>query len=182
MEYVLSGLEWETCVVYLDDITVFSQTFYEHLVRLREELNRIKQTGLKISHEKCFILQKRVSFLGHVVNGEGISPDQGKVETIKSWPIPKTVKDMRAFVSICSYYRKFIKDFAKLAQPLHRLSQQNILFKWDELCNKAFETLKTKLETSPILTYSCLTEFIPDTDASDTCIRAVLSQVSDEER
>ncbi|CAC5421618.1 Retrovirus-related Pol polyprotein from transposon 17.6 [Mytilus coruscus] len=127
MQYILSGLQWEICVNYLDDIIVFSKSFEEHITRLQEVFDRIQLAGLKIAPKKCFIFQKKVSFLGHVVNAEGISPDPIKIEAVQSWPMPTNVKDVRSFLGTCSYYRKFIKDFSKIARPLHRLTEKNNL-------------------------------------------------------
>ena len=167
MEYILSGLQWETCVVYLDDIIVFSRSFEEHISRLEAVFARICKAGLKISPKKCFIFQKQVSFLGHVVNAEGISPDPKKIEAITSWPTPTNVKDVRSFLGTCSYYRKFIKDFGTIARPLHRLTEKSMIFKWNNECDESFKILKECLTTSPILTYPCLEkEYILDTDAS----------------
>ena len=181
MQYILSGLQWEICVVYLDDIIVFSKSFEEHITRLQEVFDRIQLAGLKIAPKKCFIFQKKVSFLGHVVNSDGISPDPIKIEAVQSWPIPANVKDVRSFLGTCSYYRKFIKDFSKIARPLHRLTEKNVIFKWNAECETAFIILKEALITSPILTYPCIDkEFILDTDASGTGVGAVLSQINDE--
>jgi len=111
-------------VVYLDNIIVFSKSFDEHISRLEAVFARICKAGLKISPKNCYIFQKQVSFLGHVVNAEGISPEPIKIGAIKSWPIPTTVKDVGNFLGTCSYYRKFIKDFSKNARPLHRLTEK----------------------------------------------------------
>ncbi|CAC5407022.1 Retrovirus-related Pol polyprotein from transposon 297,Retrovirus-related Pol polyprotein from transposon 17.6 [Mytilus coruscus] len=161
MQYILSGLQWEICVIYLDGIIVFSKSFEEHITRLQEVFDRIQLAGLKIAPKKCFIFQKKVLFLGHVVNAEGISPDPIKIEAVQSWPMPNNVKDVRSFHGTCSYYRKFIKDFSKIARPLHRLPEKNVIFKWNAECETAFNILKKALMTSPILTYSCIDkEFI----------------------
>ena len=181
MEYILSGLQWETCVVYLDDIIVFSKSFDDHVTKLRAVFDRISNACLKIAPKKCSIFQRQVSFLGHVVNAEGVSPDPNKIETIMSWPIPKNVKEIWSFLGTCSYYRKFIQNFAKIANPLHPLTEKNAIFHWNIECDQAFNTLKKALTTSPILTYPCLEkDFIIDTDASGTGIGAVLSQTGDD--
>lgn len=180
MEHILSGLQWETCVVYLDDIIVYSRSFEEHMTRLQDVFTRISNAGLKIAPKKCFLFQRKVSFLGHVVDSEGISPDPVKIEAIKTWPTPTNVKEVRSLLGTCSYYRKFIQDFAKIARPLHRLTEKNLLFRWTTDCEHAFSILKNALTTSPILTYPNMEkEFILDTDASGTGVGAVLSQISD---
>jgi len=100
---------------------------------------------------------------------------------IMSWPIPKNVKEIRRFLGTCSYYRKFIQNFAKIANPLHRLTEKNVIFHWNIECDQAFNTLKKALTTSPILTYPCLEkDFILDTDASGTGVGAVLSQTGED--
>ena len=114
------------------------------------------QRWVEISPKKCYIFQKQVSFLGHVVNAEGISPDPIKLEAINSWPMPTTLKDVRSVLGKCSYYRKFIMDFAKNARPLHRLTDKNMIFKWNTECDESFKILKECLTTSPILKYPCL--------------------------
>ncbi|CAC5366151.1 Retrovirus-related Pol polyprotein from transposon 297,Retrovirus-related Pol polyprotein from transposon 412 [Mytilus coruscus] len=107
---------------------------------------------------------------------EGISPDPIKIEAVQSWP-------MRSFLGTCSYYRKYIKDFSKIARPLHRLTEKNVIFKWNVECETAFHILKKALITSPILTYPCIEkEFILDTDASGTGVGAVLSLINDDDK
>jgi hypothetical protein len=106
--------------------------------------------------QKVLYISKQVSFLGHVVNAEGISPDPIKIEAIKSWPIPTTVTDVRGFLGTCSYHRKFIKDFVEIARPLHRLTEKSMIFKWNTGYDESFKILKEYLTASPILTYPCL--------------------------
>ena len=123
----MTGLNWKTCLIYIDDIIVFADSFESHLERLDEVLSKIASHGLKVSPKKCCLFQKRVTFLGHVVSNEGVAADPEKIETVKSWPSPKTLKDVRSFLGTCSYYRRFIKDFAAIDRPLHRLTEKNCL-------------------------------------------------------
>lgn len=121
-----------------------------------------------------------MKFLGHVVSENGISTDIEKVQAVKEWPTPKTVKEIRSFLGLCSYYRRFIKNFAEIAKPLHQLTEKGKQFLWTEKCEDAFSTLKEKLVSSPILAYPKEEGmFILDTDACDTGIGAVLSQVQE---
>ena len=181
MEYVLAGLNWQTCLIYIDDIIVFADSFESHVQRLHEVLNKLAENGLKVSPKKCHLFQDQVTFLGHVVSRDGVATDPEKVEAIKSWPSPKNIKEVRAFLGTSSYYRKYQKNFASIAKPLHRLTEKNVKFDWTETCEDAFQQLKTLLSTAPVLAYPDMTKpFILDTDASGFGVGAVLSQKSGE--
>ena len=178
MEYVLFGLNWQTCLIYIDDIIIFADSFESHLSRLSEVLDKIASHGLKVSPKKCHLFQEKVSFLGHIVSRDGIATDPMKIETIKTWPIPKNIKGVRSFLGTCSYYRRFIKDFATIAKPLHRLTEKSLRFEWTNECDKSFHELKLALMSSPILGYPDMAKpFILDTDASGYGVGAVLSQL-----
>ena len=178
MEFVLAELQWQTCWVYLDDITVYGRDFDEHLEQLQEVFNRFRQAGLKLKPSKCFLLQSRVPYLGHVMSAEGVSTDPAKIEAVKQWPVPSKVTDVRSFLGLASYYRRFIQDFAEIAAPLHRLTVKSMeKFKWTPECDEAFRVLKEKLVSAPVLAFPCFTEeFVVDCDASDYGRGAVISQ------
>ena len=178
MERVLSSLQWQICLVYIDDIVVFSQTLDDHVSRLQQILRRLKTAGLKLKPKKCFLFQIKVAYLGHIVSEQGIQTDPSKTEKIKNWPIPQCVTDIKSFLGLCSYYRRFVQGFSTIARPLVQLTEKSTQFKWEKEQQIAFDTLKDKLTSAPILAYPQVTgEFILDTDASDTGIGAVLSQV-----
>lgn len=99
MEYVLFGLNWQTCLIYIDDIIMFADSFESHLSRLSEVLDKIASHGLKVSPKKCHLFKEKVLFLGHIVSRDGIATDPMKIETIKTWPIPKNIKGVRSFLS-----------------------------------------------------------------------------------
>jgi len=177
MDLVLCGLTYETCLVYLDDIIVFSRDFDSHLDRLREIFSRLRAANLKVHIKKCSLFQRRVNFLGHVLTETGIEVQREKVKAVQSWPTPCNLTEVRSFVGLCSYYRRFIEGFADIAAPLHALTKKNVRFTWGPEQEEAFSQLKEKLTSAPVLgmprdegTYYL------DTDASNTGLGAVLSQ------
>ena len=180
MGLVMAGLNFAICLVYLDDIIVFASDLGTHLERLTQVLERLSSANLKLKPSKCHLLQRRVLFLGHVVSGEGISTDPSKIEAVKTWPTPTRLKDVRAFLGLCSYYRKFVPDFAQIGRPLHALTKKDTRFAWSEECQSAFELLKTRLTEAPVLALPNDTgTYVIDTDASGESIGAVLSQIQD---
>ncbi|UYV73615.1 K02A2.6-like [Cordylochernes scorpioides] len=176
------GLTWKTCLVYLDDIMVMGRTFEEHLRNLQEVFDRFRANNLALNPKKCQLFQKSVKFLGHIVSTEGIRTSDDKIFAIKNWPEPRDKHELRSFLGLCTYYRRFVEGYADIAAPLHRLTEARASFHWNEECEKAFRALKRSLCSSPILAYPQPgTNFILDTDASNLGIRAVLSQVQDED-
>lgn len=177
MATVLRGLNWRSCLIYIDDLCVFSNSFDQHLVHLGEILDRFREAGLTLKLAKCKFAQEKVNYLGHVISKEGILPDDDKVRAVREFPIPRDLKGVRAFLGLTSYYRRFIPTYAKLASPLYALLQKDVLFEWSEPCQKAFEVLKRKLMSPPVLAYPNFEEpFIVYTDASKEGVGCVLSQ------
>jgi len=180
MDIVMSGLHLDVCLVYLDDIILFSRTVEEHLERLVIVLNRLRSAGLKLKPEKCSLFRRSVSFLGHVVSEAGIATDPVKTKAVAEWPVPTSLKEVRSFIGLASYYRRFVKGFAALAAPLHALSKKGQSFAWTADAQSSFDALKEALTSPPILAMpNDSGEFILDTDASDTTIGSVLSQIQD---
>jgi len=177
MDLVLTGLTWETCLVYLDDVIVFGRTFEEHARRLSEVFARLRDANLKLKPSKCKLFQKKVSFLGHVITEEGISPDPEKIKAVVDWPRPKSLRETRAFIGLASYYRRHIFGFAAIARPLHELTKKGERFHWDTPQEEAFKKLKECLTTAPVLA-APLQEgrYVLDTDSSDFALGAVLQQ------
>src|SRR5206468_7115060 len=151
MDLTLAGLNYDVCLVYLDDIVLMSSTVPEHLDRLRLVLERLRNAGLKLKPSKCDLLQRTISFLGHIVSERGVATDPSEIEAVTDWPTPTNVTEVRAFLGLCSYYRRFVQNFSQIAGPLHHLTGQAIRFDWSEECEKAFVELKSRLVTTPIL-------------------------------
>ena len=178
MELIMKGLQWKTLILYLDDIIVLSSTFDEHIERLDEVLSRLGQAGLKLKPSKCHMFKSEVAYLGHVVSAAGIKPDPEKLERIQDWPSPTSVSELRSFLGLCSYYRRFIRGFSTIAAPLNKLLEKSTRFEWNETCQSAFVKLKSVLVSDHVMAYpDDHGLFILDTDASATGIGAVLSQV-----
>ena len=180
MDIVLAGVQWSSCLVYLDDVIIMGRSFEEHLDNLSMVLARLQAAGLMLKPEKCNFFQKEVLYLGHIVSEQGVTPNPEKTEKVTKWPTPTCLVELQGFLGLSNYYRHFIKGYAEVAKPLHELSRQGKDFKWTKECESAFNILKMKLTTSPILVYPDLTKpFILDTDASNHSLGAVLSQVHD---
>ena len=157
---------------------VFGRTSEEHIVRLHQVLSRLRDANLKLSSSKCKHFLPQVEYLGHIVSAEGVATDPKKVEAIAAWPTPRSAKDVRSFVGLCSYYGRFVCGFADIAHPLHKATEADTPFRWTEECETAFQTLKRALTSPPILAYPDDSgDFILDTDASGFGIGAVLSQI-----
>ncbi len=180
MELVLRGLHWKVCLVYLDDVLVFSKTFSEHLISLEEVFSRFRSAGLKLKVNKCHFARSEVSYLGHVVSSQGLLPDEKNLVKVRSWPTPRTVTEVRAFVGLCSYYRRFVRNFAVEAAPLHALTQKSAVFNWSSECEEAFRSLKHALSSPPIVAHPIFTlPFQLYTDASHDCVGSVFAQMQE---
>ena len=179
MLIVLRDLLWEICLCYLDDIIIYGQTLQELLDRMRIDriLDRLRSVGLKVKPSKCVLFKTEIQY-GTL--GEHRNPMQDKVEALGDFPIPQCTKDVHAFVGLASYYRKFVKGFATIAEPLTWLTSKQTRFEWSPEAQVVFEALKDALMEATSLAYpipnvSC----ILDTDASEVTVGAVLSQKLD---
>src|SRR6266516_3741743 len=178
MDEVLLGLNHQVCLVYLDDIILFSHSIEQHLERFKLLLDRLRKANLKLKPSKCHLFQKTVNFLGHVISAGQIATEPAKIEQVVSWPSPRDVTEVRSFLGLVSYYRRFIRSFSEIAAPLHALTGKKVRFKWTDECEEAFQELKQRLISCPIVAMpSDEGEYRLDTDASNFAIGAVLSQV-----
>ncbi|KAL5004187.1 hypothetical protein ScPMuIL_017643, partial [Solemya velum] len=182
MERVLSGLHWKICLIYIDDIIIYSQTFDQHMDRIQQVLDCLHEAGLKLKPQKCHLFKTEVLYLGFIVSNAGVKTDPDKIERIRSWPTPCNITDVRSFLGLCCYYRKFVDNFSDIAVPLYNLTKKNTRFHWDKQCQEAFNTLKVALQESVILQYPQFDQpFILDTDSSDHSSGAILSQLHEGE-
>nr|WPV71156.1 MAG: replicase [Ips erranti-like virus 3] len=182
METVLRGLTWKTCLVYLDDIIIMGKTFEEHLQNVEEIFKKFRGANLKLNPKKCSFFQEEVEYLGHVISSKGVKTDPKKTEAVKNWPVPKDKHELRSFLGLCSYYRRFVRGFADIARPLHKLTENNQPFEWTTTCQEAMEELKVTLCSPPVLAFPRPgEEFIVDADASNIGLGGVLSQIQDGE-
>lgn len=188
MEHMFGVQRFQTLLLYLDDIIIFSSTIAQHLERLEMVFGRLQQEGLKAKLEKCCFFRQEVGYLGHVVSREGVSTDPAKISAVAEWKRPTTVAELRSFLGFASYYRRFVEGFAWLASPLHRLvadvggtkksgSGKSFESGWTEECEQGFQGLKQRLVTAPVLAYADFSvPFMLEIDASHSGLGAVLSQ------
>ncbi|PIK36215.1 Retrovirus polyprotein [Apostichopus japonicus] len=186
MQACLSDQFFQCVLCYLDDILVYSKSFEEHLTNLSLVFDRLRKFGLKIKPSKCELFKPEVKYLGHIVTRDGVMTDPGKVDAVKKWPTPKDVKELRSYLGFCSFYRRFVPGFSKIAGPLHALvanclkerkNNQRAAFTWQTEHQQAFDTLKSKLCSRPILAYADFKlPFEVEIDASFLGLGAVLSQ------
>uniref|UniRef100_A0A0A9YJ44 RNA-directed DNA polymerase n=1 Tax=Lygus hesperus TaxID=30085 RepID=A0A0A9YJ44_LYGHE len=180
MDNVLRGITNEFCCVYLDDIIVYSTSLPEHINRLEEIFKRLREANLKIQLDKTEFLRKEIAYLGHVITPNGVKPNPEKIKAIQNYPIPTTSKEIKSFLGLLGYYRKFIQNFAKITKPMTRCLKKGCRIDTkDPEYVEAFETCKTLLTNEPILQYPDFSKlFHLTTDASNVAIGAVLSQTT----
>ena len=160
METCLGDLHLNWCIIYLDDVVIFSKSPEEHIERLDAVLTKIEDAGLKLKPSKCEFFKHRIAYLGHIVSDKGIETDPKKIEAILKWPVPKTVHDVRSFLGFTNYYRKFIYKYAQKAKPLNELisgdnaKKKHSKVDWTDECQTAFDLLKETCTNTPILAYA----------------------------
>ncbi|XP_053380214.1 uncharacterized protein LOC128548783 [Mercenaria mercenaria] len=185
MERCMGEINLKECLIYLDDIIIFSETFEQHLERLESVFECLKNHHLKLKPSKCEFLKNETTYLGHVVSKDGIKTDPAKIETVRNWPIPRNVIEVRRFLGFAGYYRKFVPKFASIVRPLNDLlvgmtkdkKSSKIPFVWGDSQQKAFSTVIEKLTSAPVLAYAnCTKSFKLHTDASQSGLGAVLYQ------
>ncbi|KAF5441909.1 hypothetical protein F2P56_037141, partial [Juglans regia] len=138
-------------VVFLDDILIYSRDLEEHACHLRLALGKLREHQLYAKLSNCEFWLEEVKFLGHVISQEGVAVDPSKVEAVLSWPRPSTVREIRSFLGLAGYYRRFVEGFSRLSGPLTALTRKNTEFVWSDKCERSFQELKRRLTMAPVL-------------------------------
>lgn len=177
MTIALSGLQGLQCFTYLDDVVIFASSLEEHSDKLRNVFDRLRTNSLLLQPDKCEFMHQEVAYLGHVISDKGISPNPDKIKAIKNYPTPQNPKQIKQFLGLIGYYRRFIKDFSKFAKPLTSLLKKDVPFIWNKEQDSSLDYFKDILTKEPILQYPVFSEdFLLTTDASNYAIGAILSQ------
>ncbi|CAC5382706.1 Transposon Ty3-G Gag-Pol polyprotein [Mytilus coruscus] len=172
------SLNYKIALVYVDDILVFSRSFEEHVNHLQLVFDKLISAGLTLKPGKCLFARKEVIYLGHTISKEGVKVDTSKVDAVSSFSVPKNQKQIRSFLGLTNYYRKFIEGYSHITTPLNHLMGNDVPFEWSEKCQMAFDQLKKALCSAPILAYPNMSKpFILTTDASGTAIGYILGQL-----
>lgn len=180
MDHIMGDIKLSCVLVYLDDVNIFSKTFTKHLQHLREVFTKISNSGLKLKLFKCSFFKSKLEILGHEVSCTSIHPKPAKVEAITNMHPPESLQDVQVFLGMVGYYRQFMKDFAKKAEPFIMLLRDNIPFQWDLEQQQGFEEPKKTLAMAPILRYHDYNKlFILHCDVSQYALGVVLSQLDD---
>lgn len=187
MDIVLAGLKWQCCLVYIDDVVIFSPNFEQHMIDLRNVFQALRAANLTAKLAKCQFCRREMKYLGHVITSNGIKPDPELIKAVKNFPQPKKIKDVQSFLGLTGYYRRFIKNYAKIAEPLLKqlrdAQQTNHHLKWTDECTQAAEMLKTKLTNAPIMNTPNFNQpFILELDACEYGLGAVLTQEYDDKK
>ena len=187
METCLGDLNLHWCIIYPDDIVIFSKDPASHLERLEAVFWKLEKTGVKLKPSKCKLFQRQLAYVGHVISAKGVSTDKGKIEAIKNWPTPTAVMKVQSFLGFMGYYCRFIPKFVQVAWPLHKLmsgenaGKKKAAIKWDSRCQQAFVDLKALCTTVPILVYVDFSKpFKLHTDACGMGLGAVLYQTQED--
>ena len=176
MQQALRGMG-EFCSVYVDDIIVFSQTVEDHIGHLEQVFSRLREIGLRLHPAKYRFASPQVAFLGHLITAQGILPNPDKIKAVKEFRNPTNAREVREFLGIAGYYRRFVPGFSKVAGPLHNLTRQSMQIQWTPECQESFDQLKELLTSPPVLAYPDFERaFTLCTDASGQGLGAVLKQ------
>lgn len=171
------------CVVYLDDIIIYSKSFDQHIQDVRQILQRIEQAVLQIKLKKCKFFRQRIPFLGHIISEQGIQTDPEKVQAMQELTKPTSLRDVQAIMGLFQYYKSFVKDFTRIAAPIYKVMKKTQPFYWHQKQQQAFSQLKQKMLEAPILAHPDYTkEFILYTDASYSGLGFILCQMGEDQK
>ncbi|KAK3100025.1 hypothetical protein FSP39_013636 [Pinctada imbricata] len=183
MSGVLRELNFKSVLVYIDDVLIYSKDYDSHLKDLSMVFKKLKEAGLTLEPSKCHFAVRQLKFLGHIISKNGVEVDPEKTRIVSELPAPKKQKQVRSFLGMANYYRRFIPNFAKIAAPLYDLLKKDKPFKWSDPCQESFDKLKSALLSAPILAYpDPVKNFVLTCDASNSAIGFYLSQMSTDNR
>lgn len=177
MDQALAGLNQDICFVYMDDIIIWGQDFEDFLKNIQTVFQRLESCGLTLQPDKCEFMKEEFVYLGHTISKNGLQPNDEKIKSVKEFPIPKNPKEIKSFLGLAGYYRRFIKNFSTIAKPLTELTKKDRSFDFNTKCKRAFQNIKEKLISAPVLKFPDFEKkFTLTTDASNTGLGAILSQ------
>jgi hypothetical protein len=177
MNTIFAPLLRKCVLVFMDDILVYSKTLEDHIVHLQQVLQILHTNNFLLKLSKCVFTEQSLEYLGHIVSKAGVATEPSKIAAVNNWPTPKNIKQLRGFLGLIGYYRRFIKHYGVISKPLTQLLKKGTQFQWNPQANEAFELLKQALSTAPVLSIPDFgKQFIIETDASDMGIGAVLMQ------
>ena len=164
-------------LVFIDDILMYSITLEEHIQLMRSVFQTLKENQMKVKRSKCVFACKQLRYLGHVISEDGVRTDPTNVDKVRDWPSPQSAKEVRQFLGLAGYYRKFVRHFGIISRPLMELLKKGVVFQWTPQHEESFQALKTAMTTAPVLALPNFSKpFVVETDASDRGIGAVLMQ------
>ena len=174
---VLMGMQGREVFVYLDDIVVYAKTLTKHNEKCRKVFDRLRKAKLSLQPDTCKFLKREVVYLGHIISKDGVKPNPEKVKAVREFPRPRNLKNIRQFLGLTGYYRRFIEGYAGIAKLLSHLLKDNVPFIWGNSEEKSFQDLKELLITEPLLIFPDFSKpFIVTIDASGYAIGGILSQ------
>jgi hypothetical protein len=177
MDILLAGFVGLNALVYIDDIIIFSETVEQHFKDVADVLDRIAAANMVIKISKSKFFRTETPYLGYIVGRDGLKVDPEKMKVLKKMPPPRNVGEVRRFTGLASYYRRFIKDYADISEPLSRLTKKNEEWRWGEEQQQAYESIIKSLTEPPVLTFPDFKkQFVLETDASKRAISAILGQ------
>lgn len=177
MNTVLAGLSGLKAFVYLDGIIIYANSITDHSDKLQAVFDRLRTFNLKLQPSKCSFMRKEVNYLGHVITDQGVKPNPQKIQCVLNFPVPKNEKEVKSFLGLSGYYRRFVPGYGRIAKPLTTLLKKDNPFQWTDLCQASFDELKAILTTEPLLQYPDFSRpFNLTCDASNYAIGCVLSQ------
>ncbi|CAF1366405.1 unnamed protein product [Rotaria sordida] len=187
MDIVVAGLKWQCCLVYIDDVIIYSPTFEQHIEDLKRVFEALRSANLTLKTFKCHFCRRETKYLAYIITSDCVKPDPDLVKSVVNFPRPRTIRDVQSFLGLTGYYHRFIQNYARIAEPLIRQLRFTVTgnhhLRWSNECTEAFKTLKKKLTTAPIMnTPNFEQPFILEVDAFEYGLSAILTQEYDDKK